>query len=193
MDARLCAIWSELRSALACASSTFFVVWVCVFSSCSIFAVSAASCALSSAISALCANPGAGARPAAAARAPATATEISLRDMFFILGNDICLTPVPAGGDGETRTPAGAISELEWLQALGVGADPGDLRLGGRDQALVRQITVLSERLLAGVLGDEFGDAANHVHVLLLHVDEQRTRGRVLARGDAVEARRNAV
>src|SRR5262249_9115525 len=84
----------------------------------------------------------------------------------------------------------GNSSELEDLERLGVGADLADLALARRDQAFLGEISLLAQRLLAGVLGNEFLDARDHLHVLLLHVDEQRARGRVLARGNGLECRR---
>src|SRR4051812_2942642 len=85
------------------------------------------------------------------------------------------------------------LSELENLERLGVGADLLDLVLGRRDETLLGEVAVCAQRLLAGVLGDELVDAGNHAHVRLLHVDEERTRGRVLARRHALETRRDTV
>ena len=76
----------------------------------------------------------------------------------LVTWNDICLTRTANGEAGARRRRSA--SELQRLQRLGVVADLADLVLERRDQALVGQITFLAQRLLAGVLGDEFGNAA---------------------------------
>src|SRR6185436_4649362 len=64
---------------------------------------------------------------------------------------------------------------------------------GRRNQAFLGEVTFFTERLLAGVLRDEFRDARNYTDVRLLHVDEQRARRGVLARRDGLEAGRHTV
>src|SRR5690349_9945491 len=100
-------------------------------------------------------------------------------------------------GSGAQRSAARRarrfLLELESLERLRVGADLLDLALGRRDQALLGEIAVFTQRLLAGVLGYEFVDAGDHADVRLLHVDEERTRSGILARGDGLEGRRNTV
>src|SRR5689334_13582924 len=96
-----------------------------------------------------------------------------------------------ARGTGRARRRG--VSELQGLEGLRVFADLCDLGLRRRDQALVGQVALFADGLLAQVLGEEVGDAGDHVDVRLLHVDEEGTRGRVLARGHRLERRRHTV
>jgi hypothetical protein len=69
-------------------------------------------------------------------------------------------------------------------------------RLAGvrqRDQALVGQVAVRTPGAVAGELGDVLLDAGDGADVGLLDVEVQRARDRVVAAGDAVEGRGDAV
>src|SRR5881396_1965173 len=85
------------------------------------------------------------------------------------------------------------VLELDRLQRLGVAADLADFVFERRDKAFLGKISLFAQRLFADVLGDELLDAGDHLHVLLLHVDEQRARRGILARRDGLVAGRNAI
>src|SRR5690606_31805737 len=96
-------------------------------------------------------------------------------------------------GGWTSRARRHRASELERAQRLRVLADLSDLGGRRRHEALVGEITLLADGLVARVFGQEFGQTRDHSHVRLLHVDEQRSRGRIFARGDRLERGRHAV
>ena len=53
-----------------------------------------------------------------------------------------------------------------------------------RDQTLIDQVAVRAPGGVAGEGRDEFLDARDHANMLLLHIEEERTRNRIVARGN---------
>src|SRR5262245_3620542 len=87
-----------------------------------------------------------------------------------------------------TSTPRGLLSgRLHRRQALRVSAGLLALGLRRRDQAAVREVALVADRLLADELRYVFADARNRFQVPVLHVAEQRTRHRVLGARDVLE------
>src|SRR5882672_8158587 len=88
---------------------------------------------------------------------------------------------------------AASASELQALHRGSVSTHFLGVRRGQGDEALVSQITVSAECLVARVFLHELGDARDDSDVRLLHVEEQRPRDRIFPGRDRVERRRDTI
>src|SRR5215510_13440333 len=86
-----------------------------------------------------------------------------------------------------------AVSQVQLGQALRLGLRFAALVIGERYQAAVGQIAELAHGTVAHELGDVLADAGDAPNVRLLDVEVERPRDGILAVGDRVEVRRDAV
>src|SRR5688572_24844912 len=90
------------------------------------------------------------------------------------------------------RTPS-VIGEVQLRKILGLRLNVFPLLIGQRNEPIVAQVAELADGRVTREFCDVLADAGNHSDVRFLYVEEQRPRDGILAVGNRLKGRDDAV